>query len=543
MKNIVKVWSSSVAFLLSAFSFLILVSCSQGEDFVAPTDSALRVVLGDFPAFGGNPQTRASINGTPDAGKTQWAENDEIIITVKSEKYGTQYATLTYDGEEWCFDDYLKYLEGENEEDGTLEITALYAPCYEVLDDAISLKEGMTQGMDEYLEVKCHIENRGVLQIPFSQADRNYSRLRIAAMPEATLTVSTEGFTPAGATEDATEPYTLTTDDNGNAFLYGIFAEEATVSVKQGEVTLKDYTFTAEKNPNGTEPNKSYALNAVPQIQEKSIVFVEGVSRENGWYDVNKVGQGDNGDINMCWAASASNIIEWWQDRYVAAGNTLPLNAVTGAGETYELALMEVFHKQWNNDKGGQVAEAIPWYFEGVYYGGTATAGSQAYPLPNCQGGYFKDVWENIYPCLYHEYTYMLDMYKDLYVGEFNNYYLWGDGSNLQGKERLKYFTQLVVDFVDRGIASLTVSLSSTLSGLLHSTTIWGYEIDNTTGLLTRLWLTDSDDLEKEPKMPLLNEYEVSVEDGNSHIKLSSNSVRYGACYAAALIPVSGYKK
>ena len=60
--------------------------------------------------------------------------------------------------------------------------------------------------------------------------------------------------------------YTLTTDNNGNAFLYGVFAEGATVSVKQGDVILKDYTFTAEKNPNGTEHNKSYALDATPVI-------------------------------------------------------------------------------------------------------------------------------------------------------------------------------------------------------------------------------------------------------------------------------------
>ncbi|MBR4967183.1 MAG: leucine-rich repeat protein, partial [Bacteroidaceae bacterium] len=69
-----------------------------------------------------------------------------------------------------------------------------------------------------------------------------------------------------GATPVATEPYTLTTDEKGNAYLYGTFAEGATVSVKQGDVVLKDYTFTAEKNPNGTEHNKSYALDARPVI-------------------------------------------------------------------------------------------------------------------------------------------------------------------------------------------------------------------------------------------------------------------------------------
>ena len=283
-------------------------------------------------------------------------------------------------------------------------------------------------------------------------------------------------------------------------------------------------------------------ITAATQSGGRSIVFAEGVSQESGWYDVNKVGKGENGDINMCWAAASANIIEWWQDRYKEAGNTLPDGAVSGPGTTYELALMELYHQQWNNEKGGHVPEAVPWYFEGVYYGEHATAGSQAYPLPGCNGGYYKDVWSEVYPHLYHEYSYMFDWYQNLYVGEFNNYYLWGNGSNLQGKERLRAFTDLVVQSIDRGVASMTVSLSSNLSTLLHATTLWGYEIDHSTGLLTRLWITDSDDLETEPKEPLLNEYTVSIGEGMSHIKLSSPNVRYGACYVVALCPVSGYK-
>jgi hypothetical protein len=124
----------------------------------------------------------------------------------------------------------------------------------------------------------------------------------------------------------------------------------------------------------------------------------------------------------MCWAASASNIIEWWQDRYVAAGNVLPDQAVKGPGQTYELALMEVFHQQWNNNRGGQVAEAVPWYFEGVNYGVTASPGSQAYPLSDSSGGYFKDDWNAIYSHLYHEYTYMLGTYTDLSTDTFDKH-------------------------------------------------------------------------------------------------------------------------
>ncbi|MBR3914656.1 MAG: IdeS/Mac family cysteine endopeptidase, partial [Bacteroidales bacterium] len=106
-----------------------------------------------------------------------------------------------------------------------------------------------------------------------------------------------------------------------------------TAYAKKNEVISNEISFTAEAGSDtGT-----------------TIVFAEGVTVNSGWYDVNKVGMGDNGDINMCWAASCSNIIQWWQDRYVAAGNSLPANAVTGPGAngTYQLALMDMYHSLW----------------------------------------------------------------------------------------------------------------------------------------------------------------------------------------------------
>ena len=257
MKNIAKVWRSSTAFLLSAFSFLILVSCSQ-EEILTQETSALRFVVGDFPTFGESGLTRAI--GTQDEGKTAWENGDQIIVTLTSQKYGEQAVALTYDGSSWSTEASLSYLENE-----TPTITAVYAPDCEIKsDETIGLLEGKKYGEAEYIPAKTSIRGH-ILDISF-ESGRTYSRLRIAAMPEATLTVTTEGFTPAGATSVATEPYTLTADDKGNAYLYGVFAEGATVSVKQGDITLKDYTFTAEKTPNGTEYNKSYALDARPVI-------------------------------------------------------------------------------------------------------------------------------------------------------------------------------------------------------------------------------------------------------------------------------------
>ena len=262
MKNIAKVWRSSTAFLLSAFSFLILItSCSNElDDTLQPVENGtLQFAVSDFPAFGEGAQTRAI--GTQDAGKTAWENGDQIIITLISQKYGEQAVALTYNGSSWSTEASLSYLENE-----TPSVSVFYAPCYEVTEEGtMQLRSGMQLGMTEYLFGNYEMEN-GKMTITFEDAIRTYSRLRIATMPEATLTVTTTDFTPAGATSVATEPYTLTTDEKGNAYLYGIFAEGATVNVKKGDITLKDYTFTAEKNPNATEYNKSYALDATPVI-------------------------------------------------------------------------------------------------------------------------------------------------------------------------------------------------------------------------------------------------------------------------------------
>ena len=250
-------------YILMAVAVAVTASCSNElDEALQPAGNGkLQFVVGDFPTFGEGTQTRAI--GTQDEGKTAWADGDKILVHLYSQKFGDQAATLTFDAESntWESDDAsLNYLENE-----TPTITAVYAPDCEIKsDETIGLLEGKKYGEEEYIPAKTSIRGH-ILDISF-ESGRTYSRLRIAAMPEATLTVSTDGFTPAGATYEATGTYTLTADEKGNAYLYGTFAEDATVSVKQGDITLKDYTFTADKNPNGTEHNKSYALDARPVI-------------------------------------------------------------------------------------------------------------------------------------------------------------------------------------------------------------------------------------------------------------------------------------
>ena len=249
-------------YILMAVAVVVTTSCSNelDEALQPANNGTLQFVVSNFPTFGESTQTRAI--GTQDEGKTAWANEDKILVHLYSQKYGDQAVTLTFDAENntWESDGgTLSYLENE-----TPTITAVYAPDCEIKEGQIALQDGKQYGEAEYILARTTISENS-LDINF-ESGRTYSRLRLAGLANQTLTVTTTDFTPAGATEVATAAYTLTTDNNGNAFLYGVFAEGATVSVKQGNVVLKDYTFSAEKNPNGTEYNKSYALDATPVI-------------------------------------------------------------------------------------------------------------------------------------------------------------------------------------------------------------------------------------------------------------------------------------
>ena len=244
-------------YILMAVAVVVTASCSNelDEALQPANNGTLQFVVSDFPTFGESTQTRAI--GTQDEGKTAWANEDKILVHLYSQKYGGQAVTLTFDAENntWESDGgTLSYLENE-----TLTITAVYAPDCEIKSDkTIGLLEGKKYGEAEYIPAKTTISGN-TLDISF-ESGRTYSRLRIATMPGATLTVTTSGFTPAGPNGSTTpESYTLTTNANGNAFLYGTFAVGGSVTVLDEScvTALAEYEFTE-----ATEPGKSYALYA-----------------------------------------------------------------------------------------------------------------------------------------------------------------------------------------------------------------------------------------------------------------------------------------
>ena len=240
-------------YILIAVAMVATASCSNELDEVLQPagNGSLQFVVSDFPAFGEGPDTR--VIGTQDEGKTAWENGDQILVTLTSQKYGEQAAALTYNGSSWSTEASLSYLENE-----TPSVSVFYAPCYEVTEEGtMQLRSGMQLGMTEYLSGNYEIEN-GIMTITFEGAIRTYSRLRIASEAGQELTVVTTGFTPAGATSAVADDYTLTTDDNGNAFLYGTFAVGATVSVNVANIEIVSHAFAS-----ATEECVSYALDAI----------------------------------------------------------------------------------------------------------------------------------------------------------------------------------------------------------------------------------------------------------------------------------------
>ena len=264
-------------YIMLAVVTIVMASCTSDiEEPTATTGkSNVQLVVGEFPAFGDS-QTRAI--GTSDAGKTSWAEGDELLLEMTSKTFGTKYAAFTYNGSSW------ELTSGElsyKEDEVPTFPHVYYAPNYKWEAGKLVLKEGKAAGTDEYIEGKANITPDGqAITVEFSKATRNYSRLRIATMPNKPITVTIDRYTPAGSSDMKwDQKYALTSDEKGNAYLYGNFVTNSQFTVKYEEAPLASHTFLQ-----ATVNAKSYALDAtVVSLADEGLTFdqiVEDVKKE-----------------------------------------------------------------------------------------------------------------------------------------------------------------------------------------------------------------------------------------------------------------------
>lgn len=253
-------------YIMLAVVTIVMASCTSDiEETTATTGkSNVQLVVGEFPAFGDS-QTRAI--GTTDEGKTSWAEGDELLLEMTSNTLGTKYAAFKYNGSNW------ELASGElsyKEDEVPTFPHVYYAPNYKWEAGKLVLKEGKAAGTDEYIEGTAQITPNGeAITVSFSNATRNYSRLRIATNYSEDITVTVSNFSPGNTVALTDNTYTLTPDNNGNVYLYGHFTIQTSIGIKLKEYSLLNYTFRES-----TIDGKSYALDA-------NVVFADNMEAED----------------------------------------------------------------------------------------------------------------------------------------------------------------------------------------------------------------------------------------------------------------------
>ncbi|GEM_PF-1236923 len=205
-----------------------------------------------------------------------------------------------------------------------------------------------------------------------------------------------------------------------------------------------------------TEWETAVILVEVPLLtdvpHEPGILFAEGVSLDSGWYDLNKSfgHDGFSQDSNMCWAGVGANMIQWWQDRYVADGGVLPVDTPNGFipgrehADFRQLAIFETLVERFSNVQGHEV-QGVAWYFP----------------------KYLPEIFPNINPFFNHTY------YDDKYP------------------KNIKEFSDIIINgFRERGV----LAIATFSRHAQHTRTLWGCKYNTDTEIVEALYLVDTDD-------------------------------------------------
>lgn len=214
--------------------------------------------------------------------------------------------------------------------------------------------------------------------------------------------------------------------------------------------------------------------------------WVDGVSRDSGWVDVDKsklskyneeTGWFDNsetGDGFLCWAASAANIVTWWHQQNPQAAKLNPQAPAT------KDTVWQLYRDNFENKTGG-VAAAVRWYMNGTL----PTA--EPYPKESASknGAYYKDLVEVTGE------RYEIRQFNSAgeYVENEEGVQVWVP-YNPDVDARLAIADKIVSLLDDGYIISLGVSDEHLTK---HATTLWGVQTDKD-GYLAKMWITDSDD-------------------------------------------------
>lgn len=262
------------------------------------------------------------------------------------------------------------------------------------------------------------------------------------------------------------------------------------------------------------------------------ITFDEDGNVTGGWYDANKTPsyangdngrkwvEGDQGDVSTCHAATAANLIAWWQNHHK---ENIPQGVPTDAQEIWN-----TYKKHQISDTSGQVSYSFQWWLTGVQR-----------PINAEEAALTRDGYcgENI--AFESTDGYYTPMIKALANGEIDEISKKDAGVSAElskffahtsyqqrgenGKSVLENTFDDVCYDIKTAVAGgkgVALELVDGSSGS-HALTLWGIETD-ANNEITTLWLTDSDDSKTQyggitaPSLFYVNVYENG--DGNMEI-------------------------
>lgn len=121
---------------------------------------------------------------------------------------------------------------------------------------------------------------------------------------------------------------------------------------------------------------------AVAELTAAETLWANGVSLHQGWKDYNKNRiMGDAGDSGLCWALTAANLLDWWQEQH---SQKVPAAAPRG------LAIQHCFRSAFKNE-AGDPDKAMLWWFTGNYNTETLLKNAPSATLIDpSKGGYYR---------------------------------------------------------------------------------------------------------------------------------------------------------
>ncbi len=212
------------------------------------------------------------------------------------------------------------------------------------------------------------------------------------------------------------------------------------------------------------------ACTLVPAQLHAETVWAKGVSESSGWVDVNKSGNIYSGpDSLMCWAASASSVIAWWQAQ--ADMSKSKAGTPADASEIYS-AFTNSFK---NAGKGAEVA--WKWYFGGCNLVSDNYNNDFKISDPKNSGRYWEDYVKTVaaWPSSASETPSWI---KLGYLSDVSRDSLHADSA-----------AEVLSGLLKQG-AGISLLYNYYTSG--HAITLWGMEYEG--NRIKKIYVTDSDD-------------------------------------------------